>query len=155
MRNECDLLIYTIYSINALFHRFIIKHSTSEAYFTFNRNFVLSVLQLAQKLLLRSHYTTQFTTLGTREGKSTVADGDDWYKPFRNCLKKVCKCCQGQEESEQFRLSHQGKRGSIIEGRTNITVELSNSSSKVPSILISISMYLNLYLYLYLSRSSA
>ena len=74
--------------------------------------------------------------LGTREGKSTSSDGDDWYRPFWNCLKRVCKCCQYQEESEQIRPKHHGtKDGSIIEGRTNITVELSNSSSKVLFVL--------------------
>ncbi|PFX22865.1 Ankyrin repeat and sterile alpha motif domain-containing protein 1B [Stylophora pistillata] len=69
---------------------------------------------------------------GTREGKSTSSGGDDWYKPFWNCLKRVCKCCQSQEESVLTQPKHHGnKRASIIEGRTNITVELSNSSNKL------------------------
>ncbi|XP_078360423.1 uncharacterized protein LOC144644771 isoform X1 [Oculina patagonica] len=63
---------------------------------------------------------------GTREGKATVSEEEDFYKQFVNFLSKICKCCQKQDKSE----TKQTKRGSLAEGRTNISVELGNSSSK-------------------------
>lgn len=65
--------------------------------------------------------------VGTREGKATVSEEEDFYKQFVNFLSKICKCCQKQDKSE----TKQTKRGSLAEGRTNISVELGNSSSKV------------------------
>ena len=72
--------------------------------------------------------------LGTREEKS-ASEGEDWYKPIANLLKKISRCCQGnqaQEDSGQWRhAANQDKHGSIVQSRTSIKTELTNTSSKV------------------------
>lgn len=65
--------------------------------------------------------------IGTREGKTTASEGEDFFRQIVNFLNKTCKCCQNREDSDR----KQAKRGSLIEGRANIEVDLGNSRSKV------------------------
>jgi len=68
---------------------------------------------------------------GTREAKSASQE-EDWYKPIANFLMKICKCCQRQQTREERHTESKAKRGSIVESRTSIKAEITNSSNKVP-----------------------
>jgi len=44
---------------------------------------------------------------------------------------KICKCCQRQQTGEERHTESKAKRGSIVESRTSIKAEITNSSNKV------------------------